>query len=217
MGWRNRLVRWSGFLGISLLTSFALLLLALHLIGASQGHVPRYLSHFGLEPYGWLWIIGMFLFAAGAACLSLAVWGVLPRSGWGRAALTTLATVPVFAVGIAVFPAAPPGANTTFIERLHEASAIGAFFSIGIAMLLTFAALRGHHRRLARASLAMGVLFVMLVPWSIRGFILGTPDVLYSERIVVTVHGLWLFSLGLWSRHVSGAQEATSAPPPTAA
>ncbi len=191
---------WSGLLAISLMTAFGLVLVALHVMAAQTGSVPYYLSHFRLMPFAWLWLVGLGLFAAGAIALAISMQAALPPGGWSKATLGCMWSVGPLVVLLAVFPAAAPGAVTTWVGRVHEVAAIAMFCALGFAMLTAFPALRWGWQPLAWGSLLVGLAFFAITPWMVKGFIEGTPDVAVSERIVVGLQGLWLFSLGAWSR-----------------
>jgi hypothetical protein len=199
-GRRASIGYWSGLIAISLMAAFGILLFAMHVMAADYGEVPHYISHFRLLPFAWLWVVGLLLFAAGCVALTFSLAASLPKGAWSKVTLISTAVVGPLAACLAIFPAAAPGAVTTWIGRVHEVAAIAMFISLGIAMLSLFPALRWGWRGLAWTSLALGLTFFAITPWMIRGFVLGTPDVAYSERIVVVLHGAWLLTMGVWSR-----------------
>jgi hypothetical protein len=201
MDWRRATIGyWTGIIAISLMLAFGIVLFALHLMAASYSEVPHYISHFRLMPFAWLWVTGLCVFAAGCIALSFSLAASLPKGVWSRLTLVATSVVGPLALLLAIFPAAAPGAVTTWIGRVHEVAAIAMFMALGFAMISLFPALRWGWKPLAWSSLSIGLLFFALTPWMVRGFVLGTPDVAYSERIVVALHGTWLFTMGLWSR-----------------
>ncbi len=201
MEWRRAIMGyWAGILSIALLAAFGIVLFALHLMAADHGAVPHYISHFRLTPFSDLWVAGLYLFAVGAVALTFALAAALPEGGWAKTTIASTACVGPLAAALAIFPAAAPGAVTTWVGRVHEVAAIAMFLALGVAMLSLFPALRWGWRGTAWGSLLLGISFFALTPWMIRGFILGTPDVAYSERIVALLHGIWLVSMASWSR-----------------
>lgn len=203
---------WSGLLALSLMTAFGLVLVALHVMAAQWGDVPYYLSHFRLLPFAWLWLAGLGIFAAGAVALSLAMQAALPPGGWSKATLACVWSVGPLVAIVAIFPAAAPGAITTWEGRVHEVAAIAMFCALGFAMLTLFPALRWGWQGIAWGSLLVGLTFFAITPWMVKGFIEGTPDVAISERIVVGLQGVWLFTLGVWSRSETAPFVLANAP-----
>ncbi len=201
MEWRRaRLASVSGFMAITMMAAFGIVIFALHALAAQNGQVPYYLSHFMLLDHAWLWLVGLGIFAAGAVALAISLTIAMPPGGWSRVSLGAIWAVGPLTIIVAAFPAAAPGADTDWIGRTHEVAAIGMFIALGIAMVGLFPALRWGWTGIAWTSLLLGLTFFALTPWMIRGFILGTPDVMYSERIVVAIHGIWLFTIGVWAR-----------------
>ncbi len=201
MDWRRaRLASWSGLFAITMMTGFGVIMMALHMLAAEDGAVPYYLSHFLLLDHAWLWLTGLGVFAAGAIALSIAMSVALPPGGWSKLTLASMWAVGPLTIIVAAFPPAAPGAHTDWIGRTHEVAAIGMFIALGIAMVGLFPALRWGWSVMAWTSLGLGMTFFALTPWMIRGFIEGSPDVMYSERIVVAIHGIWLMTMGVWSR-----------------
>lgn len=201
-----------GFSAVLLMSLFGIVLMVLHMLAAGHGGVPRYLSHFRLLPFAWLWLLGLVIFAIGAACLAIALMAALPRGRWSKVVIASLWAVVPLTITVAAFPAAAPGAQTTWVGRVHEGAAIAMFCALGLAMLSLFPALRWGWGGLAWTSLVFGIMFFGVTPWMIRGFVLGTPDVAVSERIVVVLHGTWLMILGVWSRAETAPFARASAP-----
>jgi hypothetical protein len=202
MDWfRARVASLSGILAITLMATFGIVLMVLHVLAAEAGTVPYYLSHFQLLENSWLWVTGLGLFAASAFALALSLTIALPSGGWSKFTLANVWAIGPLAIMVAVFPPAAPGAITTWVGRVHEVAAIAMFLLMGVAMLSLFPALRWGWGVMAWTSLILGATFFALTPWMITGFINGTPDVAYSERIVVSIQGLWLMTVGVWARN----------------
>lgn len=184
-----------------MLAGFAVAMLVLHILGGRRGHIPPYLSHFSGTPDGWLWTLGLLLFAIGTACVGASVHVKLPRDAWGMAARMLVAFVPLGALGIAIFPPAPRGAiEVSLAERLHEVSALATFAALALAMVCTAASVRRVAPRFAGSTLLIVAAIAAISPWILRGFLAGTEDVLYSERLLVMLMGCWLFAVGPWAR-----------------
>lgn len=139
---RVRLIRGCGFLGLAGGTTFAAVLVVLHLQRPELSVLGDFVSDYANGRLGGLFTFGVLVHGLGNAAITVALGWALPRRG--TAVLGTLAfglaTVGLLLGGL--FPTDADGAAPSFSGLVHRAAVTAAFPVELLALLLLLAAFR---------------------------------------------------------------------------
>jgi uncharacterized membrane protein YidH (DUF202 family) len=191
--------------GISL---FALCASVLHVLMARDE--PWRMSEFANSPYAALWMVGAYGLAGGSLCVLAALAPALPK---GKASVFSIALLSVGGIGavlIASFPV-DVGPATTPSGHIHEQSLGPTIASMGTAMVVlgnVFSRTEGW-RKLAPASLWLGVLVGVAGAGFLAAQIIGNPWVLPAQRLMVAGILAWLGLISLRLMRGPGTPQPT--------
>jgi len=218
-------VRTSGWVAIAGVVTFALAVLALHVVQPGLSPRDEAVSYYVHGLFGWLLTVG--LTALGIGSLSL-VFGLVHMLGGRRARIGT-GLVGVWGLGVllgGVFRADPPGhwsEPPSLAGMIHGNAATLAFVALPLGALCLAKPFRQDKRWRPKASLllglavAAGISLILFMASLIPVFVRPGPPILLglSERLLLAMYAAWLVAVGIGvvthgPPAVEGSEEAHS-------
>lgn len=194
MMWHKRIA----LLGIGL---FIVIVVSLHILQSPANSLAVPVSEFVLGPWGWLMTIAFFSLAVGSWATYRAVRYTASIAGWGLGTIGLKAWIAGTAIA-GLFPTDAHDAALSWHGVIHGAAASVALFSL---IVVELAAVRRPVGRVPRGiSAGIGGLAVAVFALSFIAGSFGVSESFgISERVVISLHCVWLILLTTTAQRMS--------------